>query len=345
MTSNINRHIVLARRPDGYPRNDDFKLTESALRPLRTGEFLAKNYYVSLDAGFRNWMNESSGDNVLPALPIDEPVMGLTLSKVLESNNREYSPGTTLMARFAWEEYSISSGGDFIVRLPSTLDFPSSYYMGILGDTGMTAYFGLVDIGKPAADETVLISAAGGAVGSVAGQIAKILGGRAVGISSTEEKCRRLVEELGYEAAVNRRSAAGIQAAIAEVCPDGVDVYFDSVGGETLQAALTNLAPGGRIVMCGAITHYNADEPMAGPNNMFDIVTKEITVQGFLTHHRVDRYPEARSQLEEWLDSGLLTNIEYRLQGIENVGVAFCDMFSGKNFGKTVVQLFDDGDL
>ena len=338
----VNRQIVLARRPREYPVYDDFRLVSSALPEVQDGHIATKNLYLSLDAGFRNWMNESSGDNVLPAQPLDEAVMGLTLSRVIESRHPDYAVGDLLMARFAWEEFSVYSGDEFIVKLPPDLKFPYSYYLGILGDTGMSAYFGLTDIGRPKAGETALISAGGGAVGSVAGQIAKIYGARAVGMTSGEEKCRRLVEELGYDATVDRRSPDGMEAAIAAACPDGIDVYFDNVGGEALQAAIANLSPGARIVMCGSITHYNAEEPAPGPSNLFELVTKEASIQGFLTHHRVDRYPEAREQLEDWIAQGKLKNVEYMLDGIENAGVAFCDMFAGRNFGKTVVRLSED---
>ena len=250
-----NRHIVLSKRPDGYPKHDDFALSESQLSAPQDGEFITKNLYVSLDAGFRNWMNESAGDDVLPALPLGEPVMGLTLAKVIESKHADYQEGDMMMARFAWEEYSKSDGSDFIARLPRELNFPYSYYLGLLGDTGMSAYFGLTEIAIPKPGETVLVSAAGGAVGSIAGQIAKILGARAVGISSSEEKCQRLIDELGYDAAVNRKSEEGLEAAIAAACPDGVDVYFDNVGGETLQAAITNLTLGARVALCLSLIH------------------------------------------------------------------------------------------
>ncbi len=336
-----NRHIVLAKRPDNYPQYDDFELTESELRSPANGEISCKNLYLSLDAGFRNWMNESSGDNVLPAMPLGEPVMGLALSRVIESKHPDYQAGDMLMARFAWEEYTVCAADDFIIKLPAELDFPYSYYLGILGDTGMSAYFGMTDIGKPKQGETVLVSAAGGAVGSVAGQIAKIYGARTVGISSGAEKCQRLVDELGYDAAVDRKAPHGVEEEIRAVCPQGVDVYFDNVGGETLQAAIANLNVGARIPLCGSITTYNAEDPPPGPNNMFELVTKEVTMQGFMTHTQPERYQMVREQLQAWIATGQLKNIEYCLEGIENAGVAFCDLFAGRNFGKTVVKLSD----
>ncbi len=246
------------------------------------------------------------------------------------------------MSRFAWEEYSLGGSDDFIVKLTDDDKYPLNYHLGILGDTGMSAYFGMFDIGKPQPGDTVLVSAAGGAVGSVAGQIAKIAGARTVGISSSGEKCQRLIDELGYDAAVNRNAPVGVRAAIAEQCPEGIDVYFDTVGGETLEAAIANLKVGARIPLCGSITHYNAEEPLPGPSNLFELVTKEALMQGFMTHKQVDRYDEARNQLYAWIQQGKLKNVEYELQGIENAGVAFCDMFAGRNFGKTIVKVCDD---
>ncbi len=336
----VNRKIVLARRPQGYPAYEDFALVEAPMPVPAENEILVKNHCVSLDAGFRNWMNEDAGDEVLPAMPIGEAVMGLTLAEVTESHHPDYEVGDMLMARFAWEEYSIGTQNDFIAKLPKDLPFPYSYYMGILGDTGMSAYFALTEIAKPEKGDTVLISAGGGAVGSVAGQIAKILGaGRVVGISSSADKCARLVSDLGYDAAVNRKSEKGLEAAIQEACPDGVDVFLDNVGGETLQAAITNMNHLGRIALIGAVTHYNAEGEPFGPNNIFELVTKEITMRGFMTHFREAQYDDVRRQLEQWLNNGQLKNYEFKMQGIENVGNAFCDMFSGKNFGKTVVDL------
>ncbi|MFT6407953.1 MAG: NADPH-dependent curcumin reductase CurA [Arenicella sp.] len=340
---NENTKVVLAKRPTDYPQYDDFKVLSSTIPKLEKGQFLAKNLYLSLDAGFRNWMNESSGDEVLPAMLLNQAVMGLTLSRVIESQHSDYAVGNMLMARFSWEQYTVSNGEDFIVKLDRQLDFPYSYYMGVLGDTGMSAYFSLMDIGKPKSGETVLVSAAGGAVGSIAGQIAKIMGARTVGISSSPEKCQRLIDELGYDAAVNRKSPEGIDAAIAAACPNGVDVYLDSVGGETLQAAIANLNLYGRIALIGSITHYNAsdDKPPVGPNNLFELVAKEALMQGLMTHTQADRYQQVREQLQDWLSQDKLKSIEYVLEGIENAGVAFCNMYAGKNFGKTVVKISD----
>lgn len=338
-----NRHVVLASRPQGYPVEANFRLEESELPPVGAGQFLLQNHYVSLDAGFRNWMDADSGDEVLPAMALDAPVMGLTLGKVVETQHPDYPLGEWLMAREAWQEYSLTDGSDFISRLPYPRDCPLPHYLGVLGDTGLSAYFGLLDIGQPQPGETVLVSAAAGAVGNVVGQLARIKGARAVGIAGGEAKCARLISELGYAAAVNYRSA-DVAGEIAAACPDGVHVYFDNVGGPLLETVLNHIAVGARIVLCGAIAAYNAKAPLPGPSNLFQLTARQALMQGFMTHLQEQRYPQARADLTRWLQSGELKNLEYRLQGIETVGKAFCDLFAGNNFGKTIVQLRDEED-
>ena len=331
------RSVVLARRPVGNPKASDFALVEQPLPEVQAGYFLTRNDFISLDAGFRNWMNEDSGDEVLPAMALNEPVMGLVLAEVVTSLHPEYKPSDRLMARFAWQTHSLSDGTDFIARLPDELEFNPSAYMGILGDTGMSGYFGMTDICKPTAADCVLISGAGGAVGSIAGQIAKLSGATVVGIVGSATKADWICSTLGYDAAVIRATDMPLAEAILDVCPNGVDVFFDNVGGETLEAAISNMNHRGRMALCGAISGYGVTPH--GPNNLFDLITKEISVQGFMTHFRHDRYEEAREQLSQWLRDGLIQSPEYRLEGIESVGKAFADLFAGENFGKTIVAV------
>ncbi len=330
-----NTSVLLARRPDGNPRPEDFKLGQTPIPQPGPGQALLKNHYVSLDAGFRNWMNEGAGDAVLPAMPLDQPVMGLVMGEVVESQHPDYTAGDWLMARIAWQEYSLADDSHFIVKIDPDAPYPMNLYLGVLGDTGLSAYFGMMDIGRPQKGETALVSAAGGAVGSIAGQIARILGARAVGIAGGSEKCERLVSELGYDAAIDHHG--DLRAQLAENCPDGVDVYFDNVGGPLLEPVLDHINVHARIALCGAVSSYG--QAQAGPSNLFQLVTREATMQGFFAHTQVDRYPEARAQLAAWLDEGKLTAPEYMLEGIENVGPAFCDLFAGRNFGKTIVKL------
>ncbi len=337
-TPQSNHQVVLARRPVGAPRVDDFTVIESHLPALNAGEVLIENLFISLDAGFRKWMDEGSGDHILPAMAIGEPVMGLTLGRVVSSRHPDFVPGQHLMARLAWERYSITDATDFLVVVPEQYDCPLNWHLGILGDTGMSAYFGLTDVARPKPGETAVISAAGGAVGSIAGQMARIYGARAVGIASGADKCKRLTEELGYDAAVDRR-ADDVAGALRAACPDGIDVYLDSVSGPLLEVVLGQINPGARIALCGAVATYNAGTPLPGPSNLFQLVTNQATMTGFMTHLMHERYPEARQQLLDWIEEGKLVNREHMLYGIESVPTAFCDLFAGRNFGKTIVAL------
>ncbi len=332
------RRVVLAARPCGMPRESDFRV-ETAQRPsVGDGQILCENLYLSLDAGFRKWMDEGSGDNVLPAMPIGAPVMGLALSRIVESRHPQHRVGDLLMARLAWEELSLTDAGDFLVPVPQDGRHPLSWYLGVLGDTGLSAYFGLTDYGAVKPGETVLVSAAGGAVGSIAGQIAKLSGARTVGVASGADKCARLIAELGYDAALDR-TRGDVAAELARACPRGIDVYFDNVGGPLLEAVLGRINVGARILMCGAVASYNAGAPQPGPSNLFQLVTKQAHVHGFMTHMNAARYEEARAALSRWIEAGQLRVPEYRLDGIESTGRAFCDLFRGANFGKTVVRL------
>jgi NADPH-dependent curcumin reductase CurA len=224
-----NTQVVLARRPNGAPQADDFAVVQTETAPLAEGQALVKNLYVSLDAGFRNWMDEGSGDEVLPAMPLNKAVMGLILGEVIESRNPDIAVGCILMARLAWEEFSVVGEGDWWVAIDDEHKLPLSYHLGVLGDTGMSGYFGLTDIGKPKPGDTVVVSAAGGAVGSIAGQIAKIMGARVIGLAGSDEKCQRLVDDLGYDVGINYK-ADNLSELIGKHCPDGIDVYFDNVG-------------------------------------------------------------------------------------------------------------------
>ena len=331
------RATVLAARPRGIPVPSDFAVVERPLVLPGPGQVLIQNLFVSLDAGFRHWMDEGSSDHILPEMPIGEPVMGLTLGRVVASQHPGFADGDLLMARLAWEEYSLTDATDFFVKVPDEYDCPLSYHLGILGDTGMSAYFGMTDIARPEVGETVLVSAAGGAVGSIAGQVAKIYGARTVGIVSGAAKCRQIIEQFGYDAAIDR--TGDVPQQLAATCPDGVNVYFDNVSGPLLEQVLNNIAVGARVVLCGAVATYSASTPLPGPSNLFNLVTNQASMEGFMTHLQHDRYPEARTQLLAWAAEGRLRNAEYLMEGIENAGLAFCHLFEGRNLGKTIVRL------
>lgn len=331
-----NTQVLLARRPSGAPVAEDFEVRKTTVAQIASGEALIENHYVSLDAGFRNWMDEDSGDDVLPAMDLGSPVMGLTVGRVIESKHPTLVKGQLVMGRLAWEAYSIAKD-DFLVVLEES-DVPLHYHLGVLGDTGMSAYFGLKDIGKPTAQETVVISAAGGAVGYVAGQIAKIMGAkRVVGITSNTNKGERLLAELGYDAFINHRSET-IHEDIQSACPKGIDVYFDNVGGPLLEVILDHINDGARIPFCGAVADYARLAPQ-GPSNLFQLVTHSAKLEGFMTHLQVDRYPEARQQLLEWIAQDQLKSVVAEYEGVEQCGVAFSNLFAGVNFGKSVVRV------
>ena len=331
-----NTQVVLARRPNGAPIAEDFEVRTQPVAPIASGEALIENHYVSLDAGFRNWMDEDAGDDVLPAMPIGAPVMGLTVGRVIDSQHPTLREGQLVMGRLAWEAYSVAKD-DFLIVLEES-DVPLHYHLGILGDTGMSAYFGLKDIGQPSAQDTVVISAAGGAVGYVAGQIAKIMGAkRVIGVTSSAAKGERLVAELGYDGFVSHRSET-LHEDIESACPEGIDVYFDNVGGPLLEVILEHINDGARIPFCGAVADYARLAPQ-GPSNLFQLVTHSAKLEGFMTHLQVERYPEARQQLLSWISQGQLKSVAAEYEGVENCGVAFANLFAGVNFGKSVVRV------
>ena len=331
-----NTQVLLARRPDGRPVNEDFRVVETDVRSIGDGEALLENQFISLDAGFRNWMDEGAGDDVLPAMGIDEPVMGLVAAKVVESNRDDLVVGEVIVGRTSWERYSIAGPGDLMTPIQGKYGLPANYFLGVMGDTGLSAYFGLDRVGQLKTGETVLISAAGGAVGTAAGQIAKAMGaGRVVGFAGSDEKCAWLESVVGYDATINYQNG-NLDEAISVACPDGVDIYFDNVGGDLLEPVLNNINYGARIPFCGAVADYTASEG-TGPTNLFRLVANCSRLEGFMTHYWMDDYEAARDVLAGWLDDGTLKLFEARYEGVASCGQAYEDMFSGRNYGKAIV--------
>jgi NADPH-dependent curcumin reductase CurA len=335
-----NTAIVLARRPGGRLSVDDFRKVDLPVPVIGAGEMLVEHKVFSMDAGFRNWMNEGSGDGYLAAMPLGEPVMSLTLGTVVESRRPDFVAGDLFMGRLAWTHFSKAGPDDFVTRLPRDPRFPLSYYAGILGGTGMTAWFGVNDIARPRGGDIAVVSAAAGAVGIVAGQLLKAAGGYVIGISGNAHKCERLVREFGFDAAINHRDE-NLDEALARLCPDGMDIFFDNVGGRTLNTALHHLREFARVVLCGSVSTYESADglPVPGPDNLFEMVTKRVLLKGFMYTDEAGRYPEALAALEAGLANGSLRNAEYVLKGIESAPQAFCDMLAGKNLGKTLVAL------
>jgi NADPH-dependent curcumin reductase CurA len=333
-----NKQVLLARRPSGAPVPQDFEVVEREVRSPGEGEALLENLYVSVDAGFRNWMDEGAGDEVLPAMKLGDPVMGLVAGRVLESNRPDMIVGQTLIGRLSWEAYSIAAAGDLMMPIEDKFDQPVNLFLGLLGDTGLSAYFGLTRVAKVQPGETVLVSAAGGAVGNAAGQIAKAMGaGKVVGFAGSDDKCRWLESEVGYDATINYKTQ-DVDQALGEICPGGIDVYFDNVGGDLLEPVLNHINYQARIAFCGAVADYTAGD-QSGPGNLFRLVANCAKLEGFMTHYWAQDYEAARDVMIGWMNEDKLQVFEMQYDGVESCGIAFSDMFAGKNFGKAIVKL------
>ncbi|MEA3299677.1 MAG: NADP-dependent oxidoreductase [Pseudomonadota bacterium] len=334
-----NQQILLAARPLGHLDEGHFRLAEGPVPALAAGQFLMENKYLALDAGFRQWMNAGASDNYLSAMPLDAPVQSIVLGVVVESRHPDYREGDLLMGRTAWERYSIADGSDLMTRIEPAADIPLHEYLCALGPAGMTAYFGLLDIGQPRAGDEVLVSAAAGGVGAIVGQIAKIKGCRAVGITGGEDKCAWIREQLGYDAAINHRAPAGVAAQIEALLPNGIDIFFDNVGGAMLDTAMAHLAERARIVLCGAISQYDTTGEHTGVHHMWELITKRARAEGFMFSDYVDRYPAAMEEMAGWIRAGKLKSPVAITTGIEHTARAYCDMLDGRSLGKCLVKL------
>ncbi|GAB3287496.1 NADP-dependent oxidoreductase [Parahaliea aestuarii] len=336
MQTSKNRQFILHQRPAGTPTTDDVVLEEHSLAPLAAGQVRVRNAYFSLDPAIRGWMDDTP--SYLPPIELGTPVRSTTVGEVVESLDPDFQPGDKVVAMGAWEEFSTVPGA-MLSKVQDDNRFPLHYYANILGAVGLTPYFGVMDAGKPKPGDTLLMSAAAGAVGSVGGQIAKLAGCRVVGLAGSDEKCDWIISELGFDAAINYKTCGLIADAIARACPAGVDIYFDNVGGEILDGALLNLNSGARIVFCGAISGYNSAEPVPGPYNWWQILARSVTVQGYLVSDYVDRFPEGIAQMGEWVEQGKIKFREEIVDGFENTFSAFLKLFDGSNAGKLILRL------
>jgi NADPH-dependent curcumin reductase CurA len=334
----INAECRLAARPVGLPRPSDWKYVEEPAAEPADGEFLVEVEYVSLDPAMRGWMNE--GRSYVPPVGIGEVMRAGGLGRVVESCHPDYGVGERVSGVFGVQRYALSDGNG-LHRVDTTLA-PAPVWLGALGMTGLTAYFGLLDVGRPEPGQTVVVSGAAGAVGSVAGQIARIKGCRVVGIAGGRDKCEWLTQELGFDAAIDYKRG-DLRAQLREHTPDRVDVYFDNVGGEILDEALRRLARGARVVICGAISQYNAEQPPKGPANYMQLLVERASMTGFLVFDFAKRYPEAFAQLAQWLGSGRLRSREEIVSGgLERFPEVFLMLFRGENTGKLILQLAPD---
>lgn len=331
------RVVNLARHPTGAVTPEDFEVVEVPLPDVPEGWFLIKNRVFSLDAGFRQWMSAGAGDNYLTGMQLNEPVQSIVLGEVIESRHPDYAVGTLVNARTAWEEISLLDGSDLCSPLVAANDLALPEYMSTLGPTGITAWLGLIRVGQPKSGDVVVVSAAGGAVGTIVGQLAKAAGCRTVGLVSTTEKAQWLTEEVGYDVAISREAQPDLDRALAEAAPDGIDVFFDNVGGSVLNTVMQQLREGARLVLCGAISQYEAEvEPVT---NTWELITKRARMEGFMFSDYAEEFPAVIQILESQLRTGALKTFDQRYQGIEQTPVAFCDMMSGASKGKCLVIL------
>jgi len=338
MTHTKSREIRLKNRPAGLPRETDFELAEVELAETGEGEILVQNIYMSVDPYMRGRMNDRK--SYLPPFQLDKPLDGGCVGRVIESKNGLFQVGDYVSGRLGWREYYVSDGQGVLKIDPAMA--PAQSYLGTLGMPGLTAYAGLLEIGKPKEGETVFVSAAAGAVGSVVCQIAKLKGCRVVGSAGSDEKVAWLLNEAGVDAAFNYKTAGDVIAAVGEHCPKGIDVYFENVGGVHLEAALEHMNTHGRIVMCGMISMYNATKPVPGPTNLSYIIAKQLIVQGFMVAAHFDKLQQFYSDMAKWIAEGRIKWKETVVDGIENAPEAFTGLFKGENFGKMIVKIGPD---
>ena len=329
-----NHRFLLAARPQGMPKRSDWSYVEEPVREPRNGEVLIKVLYISLDPGMRGWINDRK--SYVPPVAVGDVMRALGLGRVIASKNPKFAVGDYVSGMPGTQEYAVSDGNGFFKIDPQIAPLP--VYLSALGMPGMTAYFGLLDTGQPKAGDTVLVSAAAGAVGAVVGQIAKIKGCRAVGIAGGEAKCRYLKDELGLDAAIDYKQEE-IYQALRQKCPNGIDVYFDNVGGEILDAVLTQINRGARIVICGAISQYNNTGQIKGPSNYLSLLVNRATMKGMLVTDYLPRYPEAMREMAGWIRAGQLKSREHIVDGLENFPEVLVMLFTGENFGKLEIRV------
>jgi len=334
--SNTNRRIVLAKRPSGLVDDETVRVeTEAAPEPA-DGQALVKVRYLSIDPTIRTWMDDVP--SYLPPIQIDEVIRSGGVGEVVESRTDAYQPGQLVFGMTGWQDYAIIDAGEQAMQvLPDGV--PPGVAIGILGVTGMTAYFGITDVGQIKEGDVVVISGAAGATGSAAGQIAKIKGAKKViGIAGGAEKCAHIVNELGFDEAIDYKND-NVAARLHEACPDGIDLYFDNVGGSILNDCLANLAMRGRVVLCGAISTYNDDGPPVGPSNYLTLLVRRGRMEGFIILDYLDRFPAAQMEMAGWIAEGKIKSSEHVVEGLEKAPDALNLLFTGGNTGKVIVAL------
>ena len=333
----LNHRFTLAARPVGMPKRSDWNYAAEPIPELADGQLLIKILYVSLDPAMRGWMNE--GKSYVPPIGIGEVMGAGGLGRVVQSKNPAFAVGDHVYGMLGVQQFAVNAGKGLTKVDPKLAPLP--VYLGTLGMPGMTAYFGLLDIGKPKEGDTVVVSGAAGAVGMVVGQIAKIKGCRVVGIAGGREKCQYVVRDLGFDAAIDYK-AEDVRKSLHTHCPDGINVYFDNVGGDILEAALANLARGARIVICGAISQYCATGPVKGPSNYLSLLVNRASMTGMVVFDYADRYAVAGREMAGWMAAGKLKTREHIVEGLETFPDTLLQLFKGENTGKLVLKIADD---
>jgi len=332
-----NRQWILKTRPSGPVTEDCFEWREVETRAPGDGEVLIRNLMLSFDPTQRGWMSE---DTYVPKVPLGEVMRAGSVGQVVESRKDGIEAGDLVQGAFGWQDYTTTDGGGFMPMSKLPRGTPLNLAMGVLGITGLTAYFGTLEIGLPQAGETFVVSGAAGATGSVAGMIAKIKGCRVVGIAGGEKKCAWIKSEGGFDEAIDYKSES-VSGRLRELCPDGIDIYFDNVGGQILNQALARIAPNARIILCGAISGYESAELPPGPANYFNLVLKHGRMEGFLVLDYLSKFREGIAQLAEWHGEGKLKQLEDIQEGLENAPRTFMRLFSGANMGKQLLKIAD----
>ena len=330
----MNRTWIMASRPIGEPERENFELVESRVPEPQHGDVLIRTLYMSLDPYMRGRMR--SGPSYATPLEPGEVMTGEVVARVEESESSAYTVGDVVRARIGWQEWGVVPGHT-LKMVDSSLG-PISTALGVLGMPGLTAYFGLLEVGKPKAGDVLVVSAASGAVGAVVGQIGRINGCRVIGVAGSDEKCAYVVDDLGFDAAINYKTQ-DVTAEFGRLCPDGIDVYFDNVGGPVLDAVFENLAKGARIAICGQISQYNAIDPPQGPRNIGNLLRTQSTAQGLMVTNYELQHEVGRARLAEWVRDGQLKYREDVVDGFENAPAAFIGLLRGENFGKRLVKV------
>ena len=337
----VSREIHLTEYPTGMPSENNFKLVQVEIpEPTKEGEFLVRNIWMSVDPYMRGRMRKEEGNSYIPPFKLGQPLEGACIGQVISSKNNQFAVGVYVLGNFGWREYWLSNGTDVIKVNPKIA--PIQSFLGTFGMPGLTAYVGLLKMGELKEEDTVFVSAASGAVGSIACQIAKIKNCHVIGSAGSEEKVKWLVDQAGIDYAFNYKKVDDISAELIKICPNKIDIYYDNVGGKHLEASLNNMKIFGRIVLCGMISQYNTDTPLPGPSNLFLAIANRLKLQGFIVRDHYDMLNEFYVSMAKWVSEGRIKWKETMVEGIENAPKAFIGLFKGENFGKMLVKVGPD---